>query len=61
MVPVGMVRGRATVKLKCLNKKCNYKDLHSYDCLCPKCGIDLYYKYHYGIDLFTGRREKCPK
>lgn len=43
--------------MKCLNEKCDYTDLHSYDCVCPKCGMDLYYKFHYGLDAFTGKRE----
>lgn len=43
--------------MKCLNEKCDYTDLHSYDCVCPKCGMDLYYKFHYGLDAFPGKRE----
>lgn len=43
--------------MKCLNEKCDYTDLHSYDCVCPKCGMDLYYKFHYGLDAFPGKRD----
>lgn len=42
--------------MKCLNPKCNYDGLRHYDCVCPKCGMDLYYKSHYGTDIFTKRK-----
>lgn len=37
--------------VKCLNPKCEER-LHSYDCTCPACGLDNYYKFHYGTDVF---------
>ena len=29
--------------MKCLNEKCKYKKLATYDCICPECGADNYY------------------
>jgi len=43
--------------LKCLNPKCK-NEVGSYDSTCNKCGMDLYYKYHYGIDMFNKKPEK---
>lgn len=29
--------------------------------VCPKCGMDMYYKFHYGLDAFTVKRENGCK